>query len=49
MSNRVPRLWSAAYGPSRAPLTRLLARGAVRITAFVRELALADHRPFVSL
>ncbi|WP_327377239.1 hypothetical protein OG393_26710 [Streptomyces sp. NBC_01216] len=49
MSNRVPRLWSAASGPSRAPLTRLLARGALRFTAFVREPALADQRPFVSL
>ncbi|MFF7182330.1 hypothetical protein [Streptomyces sp. NPDC008121] len=46
--DRVPRLWSAAYGPSRAPLTRLLARTALRVTAFVRSLALAEHQPFVS-
>ncbi|MCL3994337.1 hypothetical protein [Streptomyces lavenduligriseus] len=46
---RIPALWPAAYGPRVRPLPRLLARTAVRLTDFVRALALADHRPFTSL
>ncbi|WP_019065341.1 hypothetical protein [Streptomyces prunicolor] len=47
--NRIPALWAAAYG-SRAPrLRRHLARRAVQFAAFIKALALADHRPFTSL
>ncbi|MFF9349740.1 hypothetical protein [Streptomyces sp. NPDC014734] len=45
-SARVPALWAAAYGPSRAPAVRLLARCLLRLRAFARDLALADHAPF---
>ncbi|MEU3413140.1 MULTISPECIES: hypothetical protein [unclassified Streptomyces] len=47
--SRVPALWPAAYGPKARPLPRLLARTTVRLTDFVRALALADHRPFTTL
>ncbi|MEU0394193.1 hypothetical protein ABZ208_15695 [Streptomyces sp. NPDC006208] len=42
--DRVPPLWSAAYG-SRRPSVRLLARLVVRAGELVRELARADHTP----
>ncbi|MFE2431899.1 hypothetical protein ACFXJ5_34890 [Streptomyces sp. NPDC059373] len=47
--NRIPPLWTAAYGSHSSPLTRFFARRAVRVAAFVRALALADHHPFTSL
>ncbi|MFI0446268.1 hypothetical protein [Actinomadura sp. 6N118] len=46
--NRVPILWSAAYGPNRSPVTRYLARRALKVKAFARDLARADHYPFTS-
>lgn len=46
---RIPALWPTAYGPRVRPLPRLLARTAVRLTDFVRALAVADHRPFTTL
>ncbi|MEE1771224.1 hypothetical protein PUR34_24560 [Streptomyces sp. JV185] len=42
-STHVPALWAAAYGPHHAPAVRLGARCLLRVRAFVRELALADH------
>ncbi|MFJ8851083.1 hypothetical protein [Streptomyces sp. NPDC102437] len=42
-SAHVPALWTAAYGPHHAPAVRLAARYLLRIRAFVRDLALADH------
>ncbi|MGW5250727.1 hypothetical protein ACWEQN_44705 [Streptomyces sp. NPDC004129] len=47
--NRIPALWAAAYGSQTPRLRRYLARRAVRLAAFVKALALADHRPFTSL
>ncbi|MEU6594153.1 hypothetical protein ABZ923_33955 [Streptomyces sp. NPDC046881] len=47
--NRIPALWTAAYGPQAPALLRFLARRAVRLADFVRMLALADHRPFTTL
>ncbi|MGW7358312.1 hypothetical protein ACWGI0_17165 [Streptomyces sp. NPDC054802] len=49
--NRIPAAGAAAHGPqSQTPrLRRSLARHAARLGAFVRALALADHRPFTSL
>lgn len=42
-SARVPALWTAAYGPHHTPAVRLLARCLLRVRAFARDLALADH------
>ncbi|MFB0619247.1 hypothetical protein [Streptomyces sp. AGS-58] len=47
--NRIPALWTAAYGPRRPRFLRFLARRGVRLAEFVRMLALADHRPFTTL
>ncbi|WP_185992937.1 hypothetical protein [Streptomyces sp. 130] len=44
-SARIPALWTAAYGPRRPRAVRLLARTLLRVRAFARELALADHVP----
>ncbi|WP_199879165.1 hypothetical protein [Streptomyces sp. CB02460] len=43
-STRIPALWTAAYGRRPLPV-RLLARTLLRVRAFARELALADHVP----
>ncbi|MCX4785713.1 MULTISPECIES: hypothetical protein [unclassified Streptomyces] len=45
-SARVPALWAVAYGPRHTAAVRLAARCLLRVRAFVRELALADHVPF---
>lgn len=45
-STRVPALWNVAYGPHRHRTVRVLARYLLRVRAFVRELALADHAPY---
>ncbi|MEU1469720.1 hypothetical protein ABZ434_16005 [Streptomyces sp. NPDC005761] len=45
-STRVPALWAVAYGPHRLVPVRILARCLLRVRAFVRELALADHVPY---
>ncbi|MEV6160973.1 hypothetical protein AB0L71_03430 [Streptomyces sp. NPDC052052] len=45
-SVHVPALWSAAYGPHHTPAVRLAARCLLRVRAFARDLALADHVPF---
>ncbi|MFB7528782.1 hypothetical protein ACFC0C_11120 [Streptomyces sp. NPDC056178] len=42
----VPALWAAAYGPRHGPAVRLAARCLLRVRAFARDLALADHVPF---
>ncbi|MGW8885587.1 hypothetical protein [Streptomyces sp. NPDC055749] len=42
----VPALWNAAYGSHHAAAVRLCARLLLRLRAFLRELALADHQPF---
>jgi hypothetical protein len=47
--NRIPALWAAAYGSQGSRPLRFLARQAVRLAAFVRALALADHHPFTTL
>ncbi|MFP3961963.1 hypothetical protein SMC26_06510 [Actinomadura fulvescens] len=47
--NRVPTLWSVAYGPDRSPVTRHLVRAWLKLMAFARDLARADHHPFASL
>ncbi len=47
--NRIPALWAAAYGSRTPRLWRYLARRAVHLAAFLKALALADHRPFTSL
>ncbi|MET7848212.1 hypothetical protein AB0D78_11295 [Streptomyces avermitilis] len=47
--NRIPALWAAAYGSQTPRLRRFLARRAVHLAAFIKALALADHRPFTSL
>ncbi|WDV56555.1 hypothetical protein PV963_42635 [Streptomyces coeruleorubidus] len=47
--NRIPALWTAAYGSQTPRLRRFLARRVVHLGAFIRALALADHRPFTSL
>ncbi|WP_168712627.1 hypothetical protein [Streptomyces sp. A0958] len=44
-STRIPALWTVAYGPRRARPVRLLARSLLRVRAFARDLALADHLP----
>ncbi|MEU1349450.1 hypothetical protein ACFYPA_32125 [Streptomyces sp. NPDC005775] len=46
VSTRVPALWNVAYGRHRPRAVRILARGLLRVRAFVRELALADHVPY---
>ncbi|MEU0276245.1 hypothetical protein [Streptomyces sp. NPDC006307] len=46
--NRIPKLWVTAYGSSRPSALRLVARQALRVGAFFRALALADHRPFIT-
>ncbi|MBO0914507.1 hypothetical protein OG322_30990 [Streptomyces sp. NBC_01260] len=45
-SSHVPALWTVAYGPHRLRGVRLLARCLLRVRAFARELALADHVPY---
>ncbi|MFF8392033.1 hypothetical protein [Streptomyces sp. NPDC016172] len=47
--NRIPALWVAAYGPRTPRIRRFLARRVVHLGAFIRALALTDHRPFTSL
>ncbi|WP_199896719.1 hypothetical protein [Streptomyces niger] len=47
--NRIPPLWTAAYGSHGSSARRFLARRAVKTAAFLRALALADHRPFTTL
>jgi hypothetical protein len=47
--NRIPALWAAAYGSHTPRLRRFLARRMVHLAAFIRALALTDHRPFTSL
>ncbi|QTD96043.1 hypothetical protein S1361_01730 [Streptomyces cyanogenus] len=47
--NRIPALWVVAYGSHTSRLRRFLARRTVHLAAFIRALALADHRPFTSL
>ncbi|MGW2181764.1 hypothetical protein ACWCXX_27455 [Streptomyces sp. NPDC001732] len=42
-SAHVPALWTAAYGPRHRPFVRLVARCLLRVRAFARDLALADH------
>lgn len=49
LMNRIPALWAAAYGSHTPRLRRFLARRAVHLAAFIRTLALTDHRPFTSL
>ncbi|WLQ32949.1 hypothetical protein P8A18_05545 [Streptomyces castrisilvae] len=44
-STRIPVLWTAAYGPHRPRPVRTLARSLLRVRAFARDLALADHVP----
>lgn len=44
-TTRVPALWTVAYGPHRPRTVRVLARGLLRVRAFARDLALADHVP----
>jgi hypothetical protein len=41
--DHVPGLWTAAYAPSRPPLSRALARQLLRVRCFARRLALLDH------
>ncbi|MFJ7630399.1 hypothetical protein ACIQZN_28330 [Streptomyces sp. NPDC097595] len=45
-STRIPALWAVAYGRRRSLPVRLLARTLLRVRAFARELALADHVPY---
>ncbi|MFJ6014150.1 hypothetical protein [Streptomyces sp. NPDC092952] len=40
---QVPVLWTAAHGPHHPAAVRLFARCLLRVRAFARELALADH------
>ncbi|MET9829163.1 hypothetical protein ABZ078_07605 [Streptomyces sp. NPDC006385] len=47
--NRIPALWAAAYGSQSPRVSRFLARRVVHLCAFIRALALTDHRPFTSL
>ncbi|MFF9351269.1 hypothetical protein [Streptomyces sp. NPDC014734] len=47
--NRIPKLWAVAYGSNRPSILRLAARRTLGLGAFVRALALADHRPFTTL
>ncbi|MFL5992939.1 MAG: hypothetical protein ACJ736_01210 [Streptomyces sp.] len=47
--NRIPALWATAYGSQTSSLRRYLACRAVHFAAFIKALALADHRPFTSL
>ncbi|MFD8806431.1 hypothetical protein [Streptomyces sp. NPDC059597] len=47
--NRIPALWAVAYGSRTPRIRRFLARRTVRLGAFIRALALTDHRPFTSL
>jgi len=47
--NRIPKLWVTAYGSRRPSALRLVARLVIRAGAFIRALALADHRPFTTL
>lgn len=47
--NRIPALWAATYGSQTPRLRRCLARRAVHLAAFIKALALADHRPFTNL
>ncbi|WP_371774075.1 hypothetical protein [Streptomyces sp. NBC_01438] len=45
-TTRVPALWTVAYGPHRPRTVRALARCLLRVRAFARELALAEHVPY---
>ncbi|ROQ62633.1 hypothetical protein EDD93_5353 [Streptomyces sp. 840.1] len=45
-STRVPALWTVAYGPHRPFSVRILARCLLRVRAFARDLALAEHVPY---
>ncbi|WP_406448562.1 hypothetical protein OG782_07220 [Streptomyces sp. NBC_00876] len=45
-STHVPALWNVAYGPHRPAVVRVIARCLLRVRAFARELALADHVPY---
>ncbi|WP_406380383.1 hypothetical protein [Streptomyces sp. NBC_01618] len=45
-SAHVPALWAVAYGPRHTTAVRFAARCLLRVRAFARELALADHVPF---
>ncbi|MEV0916759.1 hypothetical protein AB0I93_21200 [Streptomyces sp. NPDC049967] len=45
-TTRVPALWTVAYGPHRPRTVRALAWCLLRVRAFARELALADHVPY---
>ncbi|WP_189964530.1 hypothetical protein [Streptomyces violascens] len=47
--NRIPALWTLAYGSHGSATRRFLARRAVALCAFIRTLALADHEPFTTL
>lgn len=47
--NRIPALWAVAYGSQTPHPLRFLARRMVHLGAFIKALALADHRPFTSL
>jgi hypothetical protein len=46
--NHIPHLWPLAYGHRHRFPLRLLARAALKVTAFIRLLALADHDPFLT-
>ncbi|MET7646163.1 hypothetical protein ABZS83_21565 [Streptomyces sp. NPDC005426] len=46
MPTRVPALWKVAYGPHRPRAVRTVARYLLRVRAFARDLALADHVPY---
>ncbi len=47
--NRIPKLWAVAYGSNHPSPLRLAARQALRVGAFIRALALADHQSFPTL
>lgn len=47
ITDRVPRLWCAAYGSHRSPVTRFLSRRMLRLVSFLRMLAEQDRTPFV--
>jgi len=47
--NRIPALWAVAYGSQTTRPRRFLARLMVDLGAFIKALALTDHRPFTSL
>lgn len=47
--NRVPAMWSIAYGQGRSAAIRLIAHCALRVCAIVCILAQTDHYPFIGL